>query len=171
MTKINNNHCLGAAEATRGKDCEGPYMKSPAWLSALCVEGDDDTREILGIYLRSLGLEVELAANADEALRWSQTKDFDLYLLDSWLPDIDGYDLCRQVREHTRRSTRILFFSGAAREVDKQKGIEAGANAYIFKPNFAELIDTLSNLIAGVDVLESVANTHGKAPSKLSQSN
>ena len=146
-------------------------MKSPVLLSALCIEDDDDTRELLGIYLRALGLEVELAANADEARRCSQTKDFDLYLLDSWLPDIDGYDLCRQVREHTRRSTRILFFSGAAREVDRQKGIDAGANAYIFKPNFAELIETLSNLIAGVGVLETGANTHGTGCSKLSQSN
>ena len=98
-------------------------MKSPASLSALCVEDDDDTREILGIYLRSLGLEVEFAANADEALRCSQSKDFDLYVLDSWLPGIDGYDLCRQVREHTQRATCILFFSAAAREVDRQKGL------------------------------------------------
>ena len=144
-------------------------MKSPASLSALCIEDDDDTRELLGIYLRSFGLEVELAANGDEALRCSQRKSFDLYLLDSWLPDIDGYDLCREVREHTRRSTRILFFSGAAREVDRQKGIEAGANAYIFKPNFAELFDTLSNLITGVGALENQTHMAQAAPSYLSR--
>ena len=145
-------------------------MQSPHSLRALCVEDDDDTREIIGIYLRSHGLEVELAATADEALRRNQTRDFDLYLLDSWLPDIDGYELCRQIRGG-RRGTPILFFSGAAREVDKQKGIEAGANAYIFKPNFAELIDTLSRLVGGTGVLEPMANTDGTGFYKLYQSN
>lgn len=122
-------------------------MKPTTSLSALCVEDDDDTRVMLGIQLRSLGLEVDLVATADDALRLSQTKHFDLYLLDSWLPDLDGYELCRQVR-HAHRSNQILFFSGAAREVDRQKGIDAGANAYVNKPNVDELMDTLTNLIA-----------------------
>ncbi|HEX6732748.1 MAG TPA: response regulator [Pyrinomonadaceae bacterium] len=127
-------------------------MKSHASLSALCVEDDDDTRLMLGIQLKSLGLDVNLAATADEALRWSETKDFDLYLLDAWLPDLDGYELCRQVRRRARRANRILFFSGAAHELDRQKGIEAGANAYVFKPNVDELLSTLSTLIAEATV-------------------
>ena len=135
-------------------------MKSPSLLTALCVEDDDDTRELLAIYLRSLGLEVDVAANANEALRCSESKDFDLYLLDSWLPDIDGYELCRQVRLRARPSNRILFFSGAAREVDKQKGIEAGANAYIAKPNVGELVEILSKLITEVNTVKTATTAH-----------
>ena len=123
-------------------------MKSRTSLRALCVEDDDDTRVMLGMQLKSLGLEVNLAATADEALRWSETKDFDIYLLDSWLPDLDGYELCRQVRQRVPSPTGILFFSGAAHELDKQKGIEAGARAYVCKPNVDELLNTLSTLIA-----------------------
>lgn len=123
-------------------------MTTPPPLHALCVEDHVDTREMLGFYLRSLGLEVDLAANAKEALRYSEQTDFDLYLLESWLPDLDGDELCRQLRQSARRPSSILFFSGAAREVDKQKGMKAGATAYIAKPNFLELVDTLSDLIA-----------------------
>lgn len=139
-------------------------MKSPS-LRALCVEDDDDTRVMLGIQLKSLGLEVNLAATADEALRWSETKDFDLYLLDSWLPDLDGYELCRQVRQRAPRADRILFFSGAAHELDRQKGIEAGARAYVFKPNIDELLNTLSTLIAEATAVEpEVSARRGDVP-------
>ena len=134
-------------------------MKSPTSLRVLCVEGDDDTRAMLGLQLKALGLEVKLAATADGALRWSETKDFDLYLLDSWLPDLDGYELCRQVRQRVPRADRILFFSGAAREIDRQKGIEAGARAYVFKPNVDELLNTLSTLIAEARAVEPEASS------------
>jgi DNA-binding response OmpR family regulator len=135
-------------------------MNPPTALSVLCVDDDADTRELLDIYLSSLGLKVTLAATANEALRHNETTVFDLYLLDAWLPDIDGFELCRQVRERTSRSNPILFFSGAAREIDKQKGIEAGANAYVSKPNFGEFMDTVSNLIAETTGLKIKANKH-----------
>jgi DNA-binding response OmpR family regulator len=54
-------------------------------------------------------------------------------LLDSRLPDLDGFDLCRRMRDFD--DTPILFFSGAAYETDKKRGIEAGANAYVIKPD------------------------------------
>jgi CheY-like chemotaxis protein len=129
-------------------------MRSPASLSVLSVEDDDDSREMLGVYLRSLGLEVNLAASAEEALRYIQNRDFDLYVLDTWLPELDGYELCRRLRQRSPRGSQIIFFSGAAREVDRQKGIEAGANAYVSKPNFEELANTIDNFIAKAKTLE-----------------
>ena len=132
-------------------------MESRTSLRALCVEDDDDTRVMLGMQLKSLGLEVNLASTATEALRWSETKDFDFYLLDSWLPDLDGYELCRRVHQRAAGTDRILFFSGAAHEHEKQKGIEAGARAYVCKPNIDELLSTLSNLIAEATAVRSEA--------------
>ena len=121
---------------------------TPPSLHVLCIEDDVDTRELLGFYLRSLGLEVDLAANASEALRYSDETHFDLYVLESWLPDLEGDALCRELRQRARHPIPILFFSAAAREVDKQKGMKAGATAYITKPDFDELVDTVSDLIA-----------------------
>lgn len=123
-------------------------MRSPAPLSILCVEDDNDTREMLGMYLRLLGLEVDFAASAEESLRCIQTRDFDLYILDTWLPDVDGFELCRRIRQRTRLGSQIIFFSGAAREVDRRRGIEAGADAYVFKPNFEEFANTIEKLVA-----------------------
>ena len=78
-------------------------MTLPPPLPALCVEVDVDTREMLGFYLRSLGLEVDLAANANEALRYSDKTHFDLYLIESWLPRLEGDERLPQCINLDRR--------------------------------------------------------------------
>jgi DNA-binding response OmpR family regulator len=75
-----------------------------------------------------------------------QTEPFDLYLLDSRLPDLDGFDLCRQMRAFDP-NTPILFFSGAAYEADKKRGIEAGANAYVIKPDLDCLLGSIKQFV------------------------
>jgi DNA-binding response OmpR family regulator len=142
-------------------------MKSALPLSVLCVDDDEDSREMLAILLGRLGVQVDSAGTAAEALHLSETKPFDLYLLDSWLPDLDGFELCRKLRERAIRMP-ILFFSGAAYEVDRRKGIEAGANAYVFKPNIDELLETLSNFIATAAVGGAKTNTRAMAFSRPS---
>ena len=82
-----------------------------------------------------------------QAISSIQTERFDLYLLDSRLPDVDGFDLCRQIRDFDAH-TPILFFSGAAYEADKKRGIEAGANAYVIKPDFDGLLRTIKQFVA-----------------------
>jgi DNA-binding response OmpR family regulator len=68
-------------------------------------------------------------------------------LLDSRLPDVDGFDLCRRIRDFDP-GTPILFFSGAAYETDKKRGIEAGANAYVIKPDFDGLLGTIKQFVS-----------------------
>jgi DNA-binding response OmpR family regulator len=68
-------------------------------------------------------------------------------VLDGWLPRLDGFEFCRQIRE-SDSNIPILFYSGAAYEADRQKGIAAGANAYIAKPDVDGLIETMRDLIA-----------------------
>ena len=68
-------------------------------------------------------------------------------MLESRLPDIDGSDLCRQMRAFDP-DTPILFFSGAAYEADKKRGIEAGANAYVIKPDFDGLLGTVNQFVS-----------------------
>lgn len=108
----------------------------------LCVDDDQDSREMLSALLRLSSIEAVAVGTAFEALTSVQAERFDLYLLDSHLPDVDGFELCRQLRD-LDAAVPILFFSGAAYETDKQKGLEAGANAYVSKPDIEGLIGTI----------------------------
>ena len=92
-------------------------------------------------------IEAQAVGTALQAISSIQTERFDLYLLDSRLPDVDGFDLCRQIRDFDP-DTPILFFSGAAYEADKKRGIEAGANAYLIKPDFDGLLGTIKQFVS-----------------------
>ena len=92
----------------------------------LYVDDDEDSREMLRILLELRSIETKVVGTAGEALSSIQTEHFDLYLLDGWLPDLDGFELCRQMRSYDS-NTPILFFSGAGCEDDKKMGHQAGA--------------------------------------------
>jgi len=79
-------------------------------------------------------IETRAVGTAAEALSLLQAEHFDLYLLDAWLPDLDGVELCRRVRLLDPH-TPVLFYSGAAYDSDKKRAIDAGANAYVTKPD------------------------------------
>jgi DNA-binding response OmpR family regulator len=91
-------------------------------------------------------IETTAVGTAAQALSSIQSERFDLYLLDAWLPDLDGFELCRRMR-NLDSQTPILFFSGAAYEGDRKKGIEAGANAYVIKPDFDALVGTINQFV------------------------
>ncbi len=112
----------------------------------LSVDDDKDACEMLSLLLESVQVDVTCVQSAAEAWPKINTEHFDLYLLDAWLPDIDGFELCRQIRA-SGSTTPILFYSGAAYDADKQRGIAAGASAYVTKPNVDRLINTMLNLI------------------------
>jgi two-component system chemotaxis sensor kinase CheA len=112
----------------------------------LYVDDDEDSREMLYLLLRSSRIEVEAVATAAQALSSIQIEPFDLYLLDSWLPDLDGFELCRCIRRVLPHAP-ILFFSGAAYEADKRRGIEVGANAYVIKPDVDSLLESITQFI------------------------
>jgi DNA-binding response OmpR family regulator len=96
--------------------------------------------------LRREMIETKAVATAAQAFLSIQTERFDLYLLDSRLPDLDGFDLCRRIRD-VDPDTPILFFSGAAYEADRKRGIEAGANAYVIKPDLDGLLGSIKRFI------------------------
>ena len=120
-----------------------PYTRGAR---VLYVDDDRDSREMLCLLLRSSRIEVEAVSTAAQALSSIQTEDFDLCLLDAWLPDLDGFELCRRIRRLLPH-TPILFFSGAAYETDKQRGIEVGANVYVIKPDLDGLLESIAQFI------------------------
>jgi DNA-binding response OmpR family regulator len=109
----------------------------------LCVEDDEDSRVALVTLLKLALIEAKAVGTAAQALSLIQAERFDLYLLDSRLPDLDGFELCRRMRALDAH-TPILFFSGAAFEADKKRGIEAGADAYVIKPDIHGLVGSIT---------------------------
>jgi DNA-binding response OmpR family regulator len=101
---------------------------------------------MLSTLLRSSQIETTTVGTAAQALRLIEAERFDLYVLDLWLPDLDGFELCRRIRA-SDPYTPILFFSGAAYDTDKKKSIEAGANAYLIKPDVAGLFSQIKQFV------------------------
>jgi DNA-binding response OmpR family regulator len=122
----------------------------------LCVDDDLDACEMLSLLLKTQEIEVTCAQSAAQAWLKIKAQSFDLYLLDAWLPQLDGFEFCRQIRQLDSK-TPILFYSGAAYESDKQKGFAAGANAYVTKPDLEGLIETTMDLIEKARVDEVAA--------------
>lgn len=113
----------------------------------LCTEDDADTREVLRVLLEMEGFDVRCAEDATQALSFARAEKFDLYLLDSWIPEIPGNLLCQKLREFDP-TTPVLFYSGAATDADKARAMASGAQGYVVKPaNPDELIVEILRLI------------------------
>ena len=121
-------------------------MPSHTQTRVLYVDDHDDSREMLTTLLATLQVDVTAVATATTAVSLMQSDQFDLYLLESWLPVTDGFDLCRVMRE-VHPHTPVVFFSGAASEVDQKRGIEAGASAYVCKPDLDGLMGCISKFV------------------------
>lgn len=112
----------------------------------LCVEDDDDVCSMMTNLLGLVGYEVISAGTVAEALTRIKQDQFDLYLIDNWLPGGSGIELCRAIRAGNQR-TPIIFYSGAAYDEDKQQAIEAGADVYLVKPaDINKLVETVRRL-------------------------
>src|SRR5687767_4773586 len=101
-------------------------MNNGEHIRVLYIDDDPDSIEMIRVLLGFSRIELDSAATAGEALELSRTGRFDLYLLDSGLPDGNGLDLCRTLRE-ADPETPVLFYSGYAHPAEIQKGIAAGA--------------------------------------------
>jgi DNA-binding response OmpR family regulator len=98
-------------------------------VKVLVVEDEDAIAEPLAEGLRREGLEVERAATGQEALDAAEP---DIVLLDLRLPDIDGLEVCRRLRERSR--VPIIVVTARGEEVDRVVGLELGADDYVVKP-------------------------------------
>lgn len=99
----------------------------------LYIEDHDDTRELVRFVLSARNYRVTTGATIEDALKLSREHHFDLYMLDSWLPDGSGIDLCKRLRE-LDPTIPIMFVSGAAYEADKETATNCGAEGYLVKP-------------------------------------
>lgn len=98
----------------------------------LIIEDDADIAAIERDYLALAGYDVTIEADGGAGLQAALTGDFDLLLLDLMLPGVDGFTICRQVREQKKLS--ILMVSARTGDADKIRGLGFGADDYIEKP-------------------------------------
>ena len=115
----------------------------------LYAEDDPDTRELVQILLRQSGFRISVTGDASEVLRLLAKDHFDLLLLDNWMPEVTGIELCRRIRSFDR-NILIFFCSGAVTEADKKAALSAGAQGYIDKPFVPE--ELTATLRAALDI-------------------
>lgn len=114
----------------------------------LYTEDDADTRELVSFVLTSSNCKVTLADSDEKALLLAQTNQFDLYVIDNWLPGGSGISLCKKLKE-LDPGIPILFYSGAAYDRDKQEAFASGAQGYLTKPvDNDELVKEVFRLIS-----------------------
>jgi PleD family two-component response regulator len=101
----------------------------------LIVEDDFDISNMLRIYFQSHGYEVAVAQRGEDALAMCRKQLPHIIVLDIMLPDMDGYDVCRELRSNLRTShVPIIFLTQKDERSDKIHGLELGADDYITKP-------------------------------------
>ena len=101
----------------------------------LIVEDDLDVAEMLNAYFRVQGYEVIAVNWGEDGVRACQTENPDLVILDIRLPDIDGYEVARRLRDDRRtKEVPIIFLTEKRERADRLQGLELGADDYITKP-------------------------------------
>ncbi|MBI4767657.1 MAG: response regulator [Deltaproteobacteria bacterium] len=98
---------------------------------------DDDELVLMAMreLLKSQNYEVLTFSRGSEALKKIDQEALDLMILDIVMPEMDGFELCKKIRETARgRNTPILFLSAKNQEEDQKRGLEVGANLFISKP-------------------------------------
>ena len=115
----------------------------------LIVDDDEMVLMALEELLRPEGYEVETVSSGTEALKRIDQNGYDLLMLDIIMPEMDGLELCRKIREREGfRETPIVFLTAKNRDEDKAQGVEAGANLFLSKPISPDkLLEIISDTI------------------------
>ena len=98
----------------------------------LIVEDEEAIADLEKDYLELSGFEVEVANDGEIGLKKGLEEDFDLIILDLMLPGMDGFEICRQIRDN--KNTPIIMVSAKKDDIDKIRGLGLGADDYITKP-------------------------------------
>ena len=98
----------------------------------LIVEDEESIAELEKDYLELSGFEVEIENDGESGLKRALEEEFDLFILDLMLPGVDGFEICKRIREN--KNTPIIMVSAKKDDIDKIRGLGLGADDYITKP-------------------------------------
>ena len=115
----------------------------------LCAEPHEDTCRLITMLLERQGHEVVSASTVAECVEQVGARPFDLYMVDDDYIDGTAIQLCKRLRQMTP-ATPILFFSAQAFRRDRERAFEAGAFAYLVKPDdLFEIVSTVNSILLG----------------------
>ncbi len=106
--------------------------ETPGSLTILITDDDELVRKVITIYLSGKGYRVIAAASGQECLAQMSLGEPDAILLDVTMPYMDGWEVCRRIREFS--AVPIIMLTARAQESDKEIGISVGASEYVTKP-------------------------------------
>ena len=128
----------------------------------LIIDDDIDTLKLVGIMLERKGFRILASTTGEKGLQLANKEYPDLVLLDVMIPDINGYEIARSIRNNpATENTPIIMFTARSQVDDKVEGLEAGADAYITKPARPR------ELFAQVNSVLKRAPQHSSAPTAV----
>lgn len=126
-------------------------------MKILLIEDDSSVSSFVNKGLKESGFEVTVAMNGQQGIDFSAKSLFDLIILDIMLPDINGIDVCKEIRK-TKEKVPILFLTALGSAENVVLGLETGADDYLAKPfKFIELLARIRSLLRRSDNHETVS--------------
>ena len=123
----------------------------------LIIEDEEAIADLEKDYLELSGFEVKICNTGDQGLQTARKEDFDLIVLDLMLPGIDGFEVCKRVRDE--KNIPIIMVSAKKEDIDKIRGLGMGADDYMTKPfSPSELVARVKAHLARYDRLVGSSN-------------
>jgi two-component system OmpR family response regulator len=143
----------------------GAYVRVRAVATILVIDDDDHLREVVRYALAREGFDVQEAADGEAAWAMLEHGVFDLLVLDVAMPRLDGFALCRRIRE--RSDVPIVFLSSRGDEIDRVLGLDLGGDDYVTKPfSTRELVSRVRARLRGKATAEVRAGALRLAPDR-----
>ena len=129
---------------------QAPF-RAPAGISLLVVDDDAFIARLLEIELSAAGYDVRTAGSGDRALELAFERCPDLVVADVMMPNMDGFELTRQLRMDERTAgTKVILLTARGLSADRLEGFAVGADDYVIKPfDTPDLVARIGGLLAG----------------------
>ena len=130
----------------------------------LIVDDNYENLQVLGMHLQEAGYDIEFSTSGKIALDWLENEKFDLILLDINMPEMDGFEVCKKIRENKKNNNLpIVFLSAENQRETILKGLSIGGHDYITKPfdsrELVARVKTHINLKKSIDTLDMLNQT------------
>jgi two-component system, OmpR family, alkaline phosphatase synthesis response regulator PhoP len=132
-------------------------VKNPV-RQVLIIEDDPEIAHLIELHLKDINCETYHCLNGSEGVDMAIGENYNLIILDLMLPDMDGLDVCRTIREQ-QNYTPILMLTSRAEEFDRVLGLEMGADDYLTKPfSIRELIARIKAIFRRIEAISEKTN-------------